>query len=80
MTYFLHVYDANTRMLVGTTTSRTPELIFNSLPRNHNGLQLFVRTINSQSIASDAAVLFVTAADFSVRSGGKIFTSTRWWE
>lgn len=71
-TYFLQVYDASTRMLLGTATSDTPELIFYSAPKHHSGLQLFVRCMNSKSMTSDAAVLLTPPADLRIRKGGKL--------
>lgn len=70
-TYFLQVYDATTRMLLGTATSETPELTFYSTPKYHGGLQLFVRCMNSKSMTSDAAVILTPPADLRIRKGGK---------
>lgn len=59
LTYLLQVYDANTRLLLGTTTSNTPSSItITSLPRDHDSLLLFVRSMTGKSIMSDAAILY----------------------
>lgn len=73
-TYLLQVYDANTRLLLGTATSRTPESItITSLPRDHDGLLLFVRTMSKKSITSDAAILYApSVADLNnLETSGK---------
>lgn len=58
-TYLLQVYDANTRLLLGTATSQTPDSItITSLPRDHDGLLIFVRTMTEKSITSEAAILY----------------------
>lgn len=83
-TYFLQVYDATTRMLLGSATSETPELTFYTTPKRHNGLQLFVRSMNSKSMTSDAAVILTPPADLRIRKGGKGKKGDgcllRWWE
>lgn len=78
-TYFLQVYDATTRMLLGTATSDTPELTFYSVPKQHSGLQLFVRCMNSKSITSDASVIITPPTDLRIRKGGKRI-NLRWWD
>lgn len=60
--YLMQVYDANTRILIGTTTSEDPnDLSFTELPLGHNDLMLFVRTIGANSLASDASIIYVPA-------------------
>lgn len=60
-TYLLQVYDARTRLLLGTATSQTPSnLMISNLPNEPDGdgqLLLFVRTMTSKS-TSEAAVLY----------------------
>lgn len=69
-TYLLQVYDANTRLLLGTATSQTPERItITSLPRDHAGLLLFVRTITNKSITSEAAILYADLKN--IKTSGK---------
>lgn len=74
-TYLLQVYDANTRLLLGTATSHTPDAItITSLPKDHESLLLFVRTMTSKSITSDAAILYAPPADEAsgLKLGGKM--------
>ncbi|XP_066142952.1 uncharacterized protein side-VIII isoform X1 [Euwallacea fornicatus] len=60
--YLLQIYDANTRILVGTATSQNPEDIsFSDLPPGHNDLLLFVRTIGENSLTSEASIIYAPA-------------------
>ncbi|GLV36591.1 sidestep VIII [Carabus blaptoides fortunei] len=64
-TYLLQVYDAKSRLLLGTATSNTAtDLGIDDLPAEPDGdgeLLLFVRTMTSQS-TSDAAILYTNSA------------------
>ncbi|XP_065167527.1 uncharacterized protein [Atheta coriaria] len=63
-TYLLHVYDANSRVLLGTATSGTPETItISSLPKEHDGLLLFIRTMASKTSVSEATILYAPASN-----------------
>lgn len=47
-------------------------MTFESVPKNHDGLELFIRTINAYSFTSDATVLFVPPKpEFRIKTGGK---------
>ncbi|KAJ8957703.1 hypothetical protein NQ318_017598, partial [Aromia moschata] len=68
-TYLMQVYDAHTRLLLGTATSQNPEdVTVADLPPDHKDLLLFVRTMDSRSIASDANIIYAPAVD-NTRSG-----------
>lgn len=70
--YMMQVYDAETRIFLGTATSETPQMTFESVPKNHDGLELFIRTTNAYSFTSDATVLFVPPKpEFRIKTGGK---------
>lgn len=64
-TYLLQVYDAKSRLLLGTATSNTAtDLGIDDLPAEPDGdgeLLLFVRTMTSKS-TSDAAILYTNSA------------------
>lgn len=71
-TYLLHVYDANSRVLLGTATSGTPETItISSLPKEHDGLLLFIRTMASKTSVSEATILYAPASNARGTFGGK---------
>ncbi|XP_050301168.1 nephrin isoform X2 [Anthonomus grandis grandis] len=60
-TYLLQIYDANTRMLLGTATSEDPEDInYSGLSSEHKDLLLFVRSIDLHSVASDATIIYAS--------------------
>ncbi|KAI4469235.1 sidestep protein [Holotrichia oblita] len=62
VTYLLQVYDANTRLLLGTATSHTPDAItITTLAKDHGSLLLFVRTMG-KTATSDAAILYAPPA------------------
>ncbi|KAF7280023.1 hypothetical protein GWI33_006456 [Rhynchophorus ferrugineus] len=59
----MQVYDATTRLLVGTATSQNPEDIsISTLPLDRKDLLLFIRTIDEKSIASDACIIYAPGA------------------
>ncbi|KAK9874036.1 hypothetical protein WA026_002389, partial [Henosepilachna vigintioctopunctata] len=61
-TYLMQVYDAYTRHIIGTTTSQNSnEISYNSLPKDHDDLLLFVRTMDAKSITSDAFIVYASA-------------------
>ncbi|XP_022914060.2 nephrin-like isoform X1 [Onthophagus taurus] len=62
-TYLLQVYDANTRLLLATATSQVADSItVSSLPKDHDSLLLFVRTVTPKSTTSNAAILYAPPA------------------
>ncbi|XP_045478021.1 uncharacterized protein LOC123683162 isoform X1 [Harmonia axyridis] len=62
-TYVLQVYDAYTRHIIGTTTSQDPDDIsYSALPKDHDDLLLFVRTMDARSITSDAFIVYASSA------------------
>lgn len=80
-TYLLQVYDARTRLLLGTATSNTPtKLMINNLPNEPDGngqLLLFVRTMTSKS-TSEASVLYTNGISaVNQLRGGKTQLTTK---
>lgn len=70
--YLMQVYDANTHLFLGTATSDIPQITFSSLPKNHDGLELFIRTMSAKSLTSDAAIVFAPpSAKVEPHIGGK---------
>ncbi|XP_074027401.1 protein turtle isoform X2 [Leptinotarsa decemlineata] len=68
-TFLMQVYDANSRFLLGTTTSQNPEDIsIGNLPDGYEGLLLFIRTMDSRSITSDANIIYVPTVA-NIRTG-----------
>ncbi|GJQ65919.1 hypothetical protein Trydic_g4019 [Trypoxylus dichotomus] len=66
VTYLLQVYDANSRLLLGTATSHTSEAItITTLAKDHGSLLLFVRTMR-KSITSDATILYAPPASDTI--------------
>lgn len=56
----MQVYQAHTRILIGTATSQNPEdITISNLPPDYEELLLFVRTMDSRSITSDANIIYV---------------------
>lgn len=75
-TYLLQVYDANTRILLGTATSQNAEEItINNLPSEHEDLLLFIRTMDAKSTTSDANIIYAPHIKVQISTGGKI----RFW-
>ncbi|XP_017775173.1 PREDICTED: uncharacterized protein LOC108561652, partial [Nicrophorus vespilloides] len=73
-TFLLQVYDANTRLLLGTATSHTPEAItITTLPRDHDTLLLFVRTMTAKSVISDASIIYAPSAATRTGAGTPVF-------
>lgn len=71
-TYLLQVYDANTRILLGTATSQNPEEItISELPCEHEDLLLFIRTMDAKSTTSDANIIYAPFVK-QINPGGKI--------
>nr|CAI5853032.1 unnamed protein product [Callosobruchus analis] len=61
-TYLLQAFDAGSRLLLATATSRSPEEItVTDLPADYKDLLLFVRTMDGRSVASDANTIYVPA-------------------
>lgn len=80
-TYLLQVYDARTRLLLGTATSNSPtNLMINNLPNEPEGdgqLLLFVRTMTSKS-TSEATILYTNGVSaVNQLRGGKTQFSTK---
>ncbi|CAH2012835.1 unnamed protein product [Acanthoscelides obtectus] len=70
-TYLLQAFDAGTRLLLATATSRNPEEItVSDLPPDYKDLLLFVRTMDGRSVASDANTIYVPAMA-ELKTGGK---------
>lgn len=68
--YLMQVYEANSRILIGTTTSQNPEdITFSDLPTNHHDLLLFVRTIGQSSLTSDAFIMYAPAYKIAKNTG-----------
>ncbi|KAL3288902.1 hypothetical protein HHI36_003347, partial [Cryptolaemus montrouzieri] len=62
-TYLLQVYDAHTRHIIGTITSQNrDDISYYSLPKDHDDLLLFVRTMDAKSITSDAFIVYASSA------------------
>lgn len=56
----MQVYQAHTRILIGTATSQNPEdITISNLPPDYEELLLFIRTMDSKSITSDANIIYV---------------------
>ncbi|CAH0550162.1 unnamed protein product, partial [Brassicogethes aeneus] len=69
-TYLMQVYEANSRVLIGTATSQTPEdITISNLPSGYGDLLLFVRTMDSKSITSDANIIYAPAVHFQTGGG-----------
>lgn len=67
----MQVYDASSRLLIGTATSQNPEEItIGNLPQEHEDLLLFIRTMDARSITSDANIIYAPAVA-KIRTGGK---------
>ncbi|KAJ8948897.1 hypothetical protein NQ314_008335 [Rhamnusium bicolor] len=70
--YLMQVYDASTRLLIGTATSQNPEDIsIGNLPQEYEDLLLFIRTMDARSITSDANIIYAPTVA-KIRTGGKI--------
>lgn len=70
--YLMQIYHANSRLLIGTATSQNPEDIsINTLPQDYHDLLLFIRTMNSKSVTSDANIIYVPDVG-QIRTGGKM--------
>ncbi|KAG5870292.1 hypothetical protein JTB14_002060, partial [Gonioctena quinquepunctata] len=68
-TYLMQVYDADTRLLLGTTTSQNPEdITIGNLPEDCEDLLLFIRTMDFRSVTSDANIIYVPAVA-NIRTG-----------
>ncbi|KAJ8975935.1 hypothetical protein NQ317_014895 [Molorchus minor] len=67
-TYLLQVYDAHTRMLLGTATSQNPKDISIVSPPQGQDLLLFIRTMDSRSVTSDANTIYAPAVG-QIRNG-----------
>ncbi|XP_044264136.1 hemicentin-1-like isoform X2 [Tribolium madens] len=58
-TYFLQVFDADSRVLIGTATALIPQdIVFNNMPRRYDDLLIFIRT-KQKTIMSDANIIYV---------------------
>ncbi|KYB26261.1 hypothetical protein TcasGA2_TC033687 [Tribolium castaneum] len=58
-TYFLQVFDADSRVLIGTATALSPQdIVFDNMPRRYDDLLIFVRT-KRKAIMSDANIIYV---------------------
>jgi hypothetical protein len=70
-TYVLQVFHADSRILIGTATSQTPDdIIFKNMPQRCDDLLLFVRTKDAASIMSDANIIYAPK-NTQIRTGGK---------
>ncbi|XP_049821876.1 titin isoform X1 [Aethina tumida] len=68
-TFLLQVYEANTRVLLGTATSQSPEdITIGNLPNGYGDLLLFIRTMDSKSMTSDANIIYAPAVHFKTAS------------
>ncbi|XP_030760739.1 uncharacterized protein LOC115885855 [Sitophilus oryzae] len=57
--YLMQIYDATSRLLIGTATSQNPEDIsLSTLSSERKDVLIFVRTIDEKSIASDACIIY----------------------
>lgn len=64
--YLMQVYHAHTRLLIGTATSQDPEdITINNLPQDYQELLLFIRTMDSRSVTSDASIIYVGKGNIS---------------
>ncbi|ENN74700.1 hypothetical protein YQE_08817, partial [Dendroctonus ponderosae] len=69
-TYLMQVYEANSRILIGTATSQNPEdITFSDLPIDPHDLLIFVRTIGQSSLTSDAFIMYAPAYKIAKNSG-----------
>lgn len=72
-TYVLQIFHAESRILIGTATSQTPDdIVFRNLPQRYDDLLLFVRTKDKKSLMSDANIIY--APKSTMRSNGKTFS------
>ncbi|XP_050508870.1 uncharacterized protein LOC114343069 [Diabrotica virgifera virgifera] len=69
-TYIMQVYDANTRFLIDTTTSKNPrDITVRNLSEVREDLLLFIRTMDSRSVTSEPNIIYVPAVNrFSAAS------------
>lgn len=64
--YLMQVYHAHTRLLIGTATSQNPEdITISNLPSDYQELLLFIRTMDSRSVTSDANIIYVGKSKFT---------------
>lgn len=77
--YLMQVYDAKTRLLIGTTTSQDPtEITLHNLPGVSEDVLLFIRTMDYTSVTSDANIIYVPAVA-KLNTGGKCIVVVWCW-